>query len=106
MNHPDAGADSSVRRSAPAATRNRDAILAVLARVLPASGVVLEIASGTGQHAVHCAAALPDIDWQPSDPDAASRASIEAWRVHEKLANLEPPLAIDVRSADWGIESA
>jgi SAM-dependent methyltransferase len=106
MNHPDAGADPAVRRNAPAATRNRDAILAVLARVLPSSGVVLEIASGTGQHAVHCAAALPGIDWQPSDPDAASRASIDAWRVHEKLPNLKPPLAIDVRSADWGIESA
>jgi SAM-dependent methyltransferase len=105
MTHPD-DAGPAVRRSAPAATRNRDAILAVLARVLPERGLVLEIASGTGQHAVHCATALPAIDWQPSDPDAASRASIEAWRVHEKLANLKPPLAIDVRSPDWGVESA
>ncbi|SAL22520.1 DUF938 domain-containing protein [Caballeronia humi] len=98
--------DIAVRRKAPAAERNRDAILAVLARVLPERGVVLEIASGTGQHAVHCARALPGIDWQPSDPDAGSRASIEAWRVHEGLANLKTPLATDVRAADWGVKSA
>ncbi|GGD50701.1 DUF938 domain-containing protein [Caballeronia grimmiae] len=94
-----------LRRRAPAAERNRDAILAVLARVLPARGVVLEIASGTGQHAVHCAAALPGIVWQPSDPDAAARDAIAAWRAHAGLANLNAPLAIDVTSADWGIGS-
>ena len=88
MTDSDNGPDTeqaAMRRNAPAALRNRDAILAVLARVLPASGVVLEIASGTGQHAVHCAAALPGIVWQPSDPDAGARASIEAWRAHEAL---------------------
>jgi hypothetical protein len=96
-------ADAAVRRRAPAAERNRDAILSVLARVLPRSGVVLEIASGTGQHAVHCASALAGIEWQPSDPDADARASIAAWRAHAKLANLNAPLALDVVSDDWGI---
>ncbi|SPB18329.1 SAM-dependent methyltransferase [Caballeronia novacaledonica] len=93
----------SERRCAPAAERNRDAILSVLARVLPRSGVVLEIASGTGQHAVHCAAALPGIVWQPSDPDADARDSIDAWRAHAGLANLNAPLALDVLHHDWGI---
>ncbi|WP_250451606.1 DUF938 domain-containing protein [Caballeronia sp. ATUFL_M2_KS44] len=95
--------DAGVRRRAPAAERNRDAILAVLARVLPKRGVVLEIASGTGQHAAHCASALPGIVWQPSDPDAASRESIAAWRAHAGLPNLDAPLCIDVTSGDWGI---
>jgi SAM-dependent methyltransferase len=95
--------EATVRRRAPAAERNRDAILTVLARVLPPRGVVLEIASGTGQHAVHCAAALPQIVWQPSDPDAAARDSIAAWRAHAGLANLAAPLAIDVTQTDWGI---
>ncbi|WP_244846341.1 DUF938 domain-containing protein [Caballeronia sp. SL2Y3] len=94
---------ASVRRRAPAAERNRDAILTVLARVLPPGGTVLEIASGTGQHAVHCAAALPHILWQPSDPDAAARDSIAAWRAHAGLSNLAAPLAIDVTERDWGI---
>ncbi|WP_250513205.1 DUF938 domain-containing protein [Caballeronia sp. INDeC2] len=94
---------TTVRRRAPAAERNRDAILSVLARVLPGSGVVLEIASGTGQHAVHCAEALPGIVWQPSDPDADARDSIVAWRVHAGLANLNAPLALDVLNDDWGI---
>ncbi|SAK94344.1 SAM-dependent methyltransferase [Caballeronia pedi] len=95
--------DVSVRRRAPAAERNRDAILSVLARVLPSSGIVLEIASGTGQHAAHCAAALPGIVWQPSDPDANARTSIAAWRAHAGLANLNAPLALDVLDDDWGI---
>jgi SAM-dependent methyltransferase len=98
--------EPTVRRRAPAAERNRDAILDVLSRVLPKTGVVLEIASGTGQHAVHCASALPGIDWQPSDPDADARASIEAWRAHERLGNLRAPLALDVLSDDWGIGEA
>lgn len=91
----------NLRRLAPAATRNRDAILDVLERVLPATGVVLEIASGTGQHAVHCAQALPGITWQPSDPDEASRLSIEAWRQHENVAGLNPPIDLDVRRTPW-----
>jgi len=93
----------SLRRVAPAAERNRGPILDVLSRVLPKAGVVLEIASGTGQHAVHFAAALPTITWQPSDPDAASRASIDAWRKHTSLANLNAALALDVRSTPWPV---
>jgi SAM-dependent methyltransferase len=91
------------RRVAPAAARNRDAILDVLARVLPRTGIVLEVASGTGQHAVHFAAALPAITWLPSDPDAASRASIDAWRNHAALANLNAPVALDVRTSPWPV---
>ena len=91
------------RRVAPAAARNRDVILEVLARVLPKSGIVLEIASGTGQHAVHFAAALPAITWLPSDPDEASRASIDAWRRHASLPNLNAPVALDVRTSPWPV---
>ncbi|GHD67714.1 DUF938 domain-containing protein [Jeongeupia chitinilytica] len=97
--------DSDARLYAPATGRNRDAILAVLQRVLPASGTVLEIASGSGEHAVHFAAALPQLRWQTSDPDAPSRASIAAWAGHAGVA-LPPPLALDVMAADWGIARA
>ncbi|MCO4861176.1 class I SAM-dependent methyltransferase [Cupriavidus sp. WGlv3] len=98
--------DPDARRMAPATERNREPILAVLRQVLPASGTVLEIASGTGQHAVHFAAALPGITWQPSDPDAAARASIAAWTAHAGLANVRAPLALDVCSEPWGIDAA
>ena len=67
------------RWSAPAAERNQDPILAVLRRALPQAGLVLEIASGTGQHVAHFAAALPDLAWQPSEADAAFHPSIRAW---------------------------
>lgn len=102
MNHPDPDA----RRMAPATERNREAILAVLRDVLPATGTILEIASGTGQHAVHFAAAMPGVTWQPSDPDAASRASIAAWTAHAGLANVRAPLALDVRAQPWGVTQA
>ena len=65
--------------TAPAAERNKGPILTVLKRVLPAHGLVLEIASGTGQHVVHFAGAMPDLTWQPSDPDPDLRASIRTW---------------------------
>jgi len=94
------------RRMAPATDRNRDAILAVLRRILPSSGLVLEIASGTGQHAAHFAAALPGLTWQPSDPEPAARDSIAGWTAHAGLANVLPPLALDVRQQPWGIEAA
>jgi SAM-dependent methyltransferase len=93
----------TARRVAPAAERNRGPILDVLARILPKAGVILEIASGTGQHAVHFAAALPGVTWQPSDPDAASRASIDAWRQHASLANLNVPIALDVTTTPWPV---
>lgn len=89
------------RRQAPATARNRDPILAVLREVLPLSGRVLEVASGTGEHAVHFAAALPDLLWQPSDPDAGARTSIAAWRADGGPENLLDPVALDAASSDW-----
>jgi len=94
-------ADHDDRLHAPATLRNRAAIAAVLARWLPSAGTVLEIASGTGEHALHFAAALPALVWQPSDPDAAHRRSIEAYRRTEGTANLRPPLDLDVTAPDW-----
>lgn len=89
------------KRHAPATLRNRDAITAVLADWLPATGTVLEIASGSGEHAVHFAAAFPDLDWQPSDADPAGLTSIAAYRAEAGLANLAPPVALDAASAVW-----
>ncbi|KGX72125.1 methyltransferase small domain protein [Burkholderia pseudomallei TSV28] len=98
--------DSASRQWAPAAERNREPILAVLKRVLPARGAVLEIASGTGQHAVHFAAALPDLVWQPTDVDAAARESIAAWVADAALPNLRAPLALDVCVEPWPLAAA
>lgn len=83
--------------SSPAALRNRDPILAVLRRELPATGLVLEVASGSGEHAVHFAAALPALSFQPSDPDPRARQSILAHARGEALPNLLHPLALDAR---------
>src|SRR5262245_28921674 len=90
-------------QSSPAVARNRDPILAVLRRVLPAQGTVLEIASGTGEHAVYFAAALPHLTWQPTDPDPDARASIAAHSAAAQLPNLKPVLALDTRAASWPI---
>lgn len=92
--------------SSSAADRNKGPLLEVLARVLPPSGRVLEIASGTGQHAVHFAAALSGLQWQPSDPDAAARASVEARRRLSGLTNVLPPLDLDVCRTPWPIDHA
>jgi SAM-dependent methyltransferase len=89
--------------AAPAVARNREAILAALRDVLPASGTVLEVASGTGEHVVHFAAALPALTWQPSDPEPAYRRSIAAHARAAGLANLRPPLDLDAASAPWPI---
>jgi SAM-dependent methyltransferase len=94
------------RQTAPAAERNKEPILAVLRRVLPESGLVLEIASGTGQHVVHFAGALPSLTWQPSDPDPQMRASIAAWVADAALPNIQPPLDLDVLADEWPIERA
>lgn len=94
------------RRSAPAALRNRDPIAEVLSGWLPERGLVLEVASGTGEHAVHFARRFPDLEWQPSDPDPTAIESITAWRAAEPLANLRPPLKFDVRAPEWPIGSA
>ncbi|MES2959992.1 MAG: DUF938 domain-containing protein [Pseudomonadota bacterium] len=90
---------ADARRHSPAAERNRGAILAELLRLLPARGTTLEIASGTGQHAAHFAAALPAWRWQPSDGDARSLASIKAWCA--QLPNVLPPLHLDVLAEAW-----
>lgn len=90
----------------PAAARNREPILDVLRRILPRSGLVLEIASGTGEHAVHFAGALPGLTWQPSDPDETARRSIEAHRDAAGLPNLRPPLALDAAAPVWPVERA
>ena len=89
-----------VKRYAPATERNRDVIAETLARVLPAEGLVLEVASGTGEHAVHYG-----LIWQPSDPDPIAIASINAWRADSKMANLRPAMQLDA-SADWPISQA
>lgn len=94
-----------MKAHSPAADRNAAPILDVLRRVLPARGVVLEIASGTGQHAVHMARALPAITWQPTDPDPSARDSIAAHVTDAALPNLRPPLALDV-TAPWPVSTA
>lgn len=94
------------RRYAPAAARNRDPILDVLRRHVPASGLVLEVASGSGEHAAHFAAALPALGFQPSDPDPANRASCDAWARHAGLTNLRPAVALDATIWPWPVGAA
>jgi SAM-dependent methyltransferase len=86
-----------------AAERNKDPILTVLESVLPANGRVLEIASGTGQHVCFFAQSLPGIQWQPTEPDDASREAIEARIRASGLANVAPPLALDVTEPAWPV---
>ena len=86
---------------APAVHRNREPILAVLRRFLPAAGTVIEVGSGTGEHAVWFAAHLPGLDWQPSDPEAQARASIAVRVADAGLDNLAEPLDLDVTAPDW-----
>jgi hypothetical protein len=90
-----------MKRHAPATTRNRDPIAAVLAEELPDTGLVLEVASGSGEHAVHFARTFPALSWQPSDFDPAALASIAAWRDEAGLSNLQPPLSLDVTASSW-----
>jgi hypothetical protein len=84
-------------RHAPATLRNRDPILSVLRRVLPDRGVVLEIASGTGEHVVYFAPRMPDLDWQPSDIEPDALESIAAWSGVAGTTNLRPAIRLDVR---------
>ncbi|MBI3205127.1 MAG: DUF938 domain-containing protein, partial [Myxococcales bacterium] len=91
------------RRFAPATERNREPILAVLARVIGTGARVLEIAAGSGEHACFFAARLPVAEWQPTDPDADSRASIDAWRAHTRLDHVRPALALDVTAEPWPV---
>ena len=94
------------RETAPSPERNKQPILAVLARVLPPRGLVLEIGSGTGQHVAHFAKALPALTFQPSEMDAERHASIEAWVAAGNLPNVKPPLAIDVTKRAWPVAAA
>ena len=99
-------AEIGQRRSAPAALRNREPIAEVLAEWLPASGLVLEIASGTGEHAVFFAESFPALQWQPTDVHPDALTSIAAWRDASGLPNLRPPLMLDAGSAEWPIDRA
>ncbi|QUT08286.1 DUF938 domain-containing protein [Sphingobium phenoxybenzoativorans] len=94
------------KRYAPATLRNRDAIVEVLRAILPDRGLVLEVASGSGEHAVHFARAFPALDWQPSDPDPAALASIAAWSGEAGLSNLRSPLKIDASTGIWQVDRA
>ena len=96
---------AGVRRQAPAAARNVQPIGDVLADWLPQYGLVLEVASGTGEHALAFARRFPTIEWQPSDPDPEALASIAAWR-SEGPDNLLAPLRLDVSEADWPVRHA
>ncbi len=94
------------RRSAPAALRNREPIKEVLRGWLPDNGLVLEIGSGTGEHAVYFAEHFPNLEWQPSDVHPDSLESIRAWRQETQLSNVREPIAIDAAKSDWPIDGA
>jgi SAM-dependent methyltransferase len=96
---------TSLAQTSAAAGRNREPILAVLREVLPRDGTVLEIASGTGEHAVHFARALPGLLWQPTDRDERAIASIEAHRAAAGLGNLLAPVRLDAEQEDWPVKS-
>ena len=95
-----------MKQHAPATERNREAIREVLARELPHAGTVLEIAAGSGEHAVYFAGAFPGVTWQPTDPDPTARASIAAYVAEAQLPNLAAPLALDVLAEPWPLERA
>jgi hypothetical protein len=94
------------RRFAPATERNRDPILQVLQSCLPEMGVALEVASGTGEHAIHFARGMPLLIWQPSDPDAESRASIDAWAAGAGRPNLRAAIDLDAAAPVWPVTKA
>lgn len=94
------------RRSAPHVVRNAGPIADVLRDILPERGLVLEVASGTGEHALHFAREFPKLLWQPSDPEPAALRSIEAWRAEAGLFNLLPAVALDARAVEWPVEAA
>lgn len=95
-----------MKHFAPAAERNKEALLDALRDVLPSAGTVLEVASGSGQHAVHFARAFPELTWQPSDATAEALASIEAYRSEAALPNLAGPLLLDASHPEWPIRRA
>ena len=90
-----------LKRTSPAALANLAPLAAALAGELPAAGEVLELGSGTGEHAVALARRFPALVFQPSDPDPAARASVAAWAAEARLPNLRPPLDLDLRAPAW-----
>ena len=90
----------------PSAVRNRDEILEVLTQVLPETGLVLEIASGCGQHCTHFVPHFPGLIWQPTDRDPAKIASIRAYAEEVKLSNLRAPIKLDTTWDSWPIKQA
>jgi len=97
---------SDARQYAPATQRNRDVILDVLRPVLPARGLVLEVASGTGEHVVHLAGALPGLAFQPTDPNPEALASIEGWIAASGVTNVRRPLRLDATAEHWPVATA
>ena len=89
------------RRHASATLRNRDAIATVIEPFLPETGIVLEVASGTGEHIIHFAKRWPHLAFQPSDPDPTNRASVAAWIAHEGATNVKPPIDLDTTGDAW-----
>jgi len=94
------------RQYSPAVARNREPIAKVLDAVLPSSGLVLEVAAGTGEHGVFFAQRFPQLTWQSSDVDLSALQSIRAWQAKAGLDNLHPPVRLDVTEATWPIERA
>jgi len=94
------------KRHSEACERNKEPILEVLKDIFPKQGLVLEIASGTGQHAVHFASNLQNLIWQPSDIDPELRKSVRAWHADFNLQNLKSPVHLDVTSENWPIDTA
>jgi hypothetical protein len=102
----EAPAATDAKRSAPAALRNREPIADVLSEWLPAAGLVLEIASGSGEHAVYFAERFSALEWQPSDVHPDALASIHAWRIASGLTNVRDPITLDAGSSTWPIDRA
>ncbi|HEX6660746.1 MAG TPA: DUF938 domain-containing protein [Sphingomicrobium sp.] len=94
------------QRSAPAALRNREPIAEILAEWLPERGLVLEVASGTGEHAIYFAERFPQLEWQPTDLHREALSSIGAWRDGAGLPNVREPLALDAAADEWPIDRA
>lgn len=95
-----------MKRHAPATARNREPLAEVLRAVLPDRGTLLEVASGTGEHAAWFAPLFPNLLWQPSDADPEALASIEAWQADSDAANLLPPVVLDAASGTWPLDRA
>ncbi|UOR09936.1 class I SAM-dependent methyltransferase [Qipengyuania flava] len=95
-----------MKRHAPATARNSEPLAEVLAEELPDRGLVLEVASGSGEHAVFLARQFPALEWQPSDVDLEALASVDAWAAEAAVANLRPAIALDAAQANWPIAAA